>query len=310
MISGPGRRRFRCATASRSMAAVIREPFVPGHEFGGWLSEDLPEAGLSKGTLVAVDPNHACGKCEQCRGGYANLCPNVAFIGAPPHDGAMTERLWVPRHQIVPLPSELTPTDAVMLEPLGVAIHAVDLAKPRLLEQVTVLGSGPIGLLIMQVLRVAGAGQVFAIDPQAHRREMAARLGAVRTAESLPALQDAIGAAGTTLVIEATNAPEGFRDAVRATRIGGRIVLVGIPDGDEYLLPASEARRRGLKIKFARRMGDVYSRAIHLVRHRMVDVASLVTRQFDLADAPEAFRLHAENAPGMVKSLIMPNAVR
>ena len=287
-------------------SAAIHEPFVPGHEFGGWLTEDLPELGLARGALVAVDPNHACGHCAQCREGHPNLCPNVEFIGAPPHDGAMTERIWVPRSQIVPLPETMTPLEAVMLEPLGVAIHAVDLAKPRLLERVTVLGCGPIGLLILQVLKQAGAGEMLAVDPQAHRRDMAMRLGAAHAAGSLAELQDRTAGEGTTLVVEATNAPEGFRDAVRAARIGGRIVLVGIPDGDTYTLPAAEARRRGLKIKFARRMGEVYPRAIALVAQKRVDVAAIVTRSFDLEEAADAFRLHAENAPGLVKSLITP----
>ena len=77
-------------------SAQIREPFVPGHEFGGWLTEDVAELGLSRGALVAVDPNKACGHCAHCHAGHANLCPNVEFIGAPPFDGAMTERIWVP----------------------------------------------------------------------------------------------------------------------------------------------------------------------------------------------------------------------
>ena len=105
--------------------------------------------------------------------GYFNLCPNVQFFGAPPFDGAMTARLWAPTSQIVKLPPALTPLDAVMLEPLGVAMHAVDLAKPRLLERVAVLGAGPIGLLILQVLKAAGAGEICVSEPQAHRREMA-----------------------------------------------------------------------------------------------------------------------------------------
>ena len=96
------------------------------------------------------------------------------------------------------------------------------------------------------------------------------------------------------------------RDAVLAARIGGRVVLVGIPDGDTYTLPASEARRRGLKIKFSRRMGEVYPRAIALVAAGKVDVATLVTHEVGLEEAPEAFRRHAENAPGVVKSLIYP----
>jgi L-iditol 2-dehydrogenase len=288
-------------------AALIRRPFVPGHEFGGYLCEDIEELGLRQGALVAVDPNKACGHCEFCKRNYPNLCPNVEFIGAPPFDGAMTERIWVPRSQIVPLPQAFTPLDAVMLEPLGVAIHAVDLAKPRLLERVALLGCGPIGLLILQVLRAAGAGDVLAVDPQEHRRAMAARLGAVRTGASVEDIREWTGREGCSLVLEATNSPAGFRDAVLAAKIGGCVVLVGIPDGDIYTLPAAEARRRGLKIKFARRMGEVYPRAIELVAKGIVDVASLVTHEISLDEAPGAFRGHADNAPGVIKTLIYPN---
>jgi L-iditol 2-dehydrogenase len=150
-------------------SAVIQSPFVPGHEFAGYLCEDLDED-LPRGSLVAVDPNKACGCCPWCREGHPNLCPNVEFIGAPPFDGAMTQRIWVPRSQIVPLPAGIDPLGAVMLEPLGVAIHAVDLAKPRLLERVALLGAGPIGLLILQVVRSSGAGEVLVVDPLDHRR--------------------------------------------------------------------------------------------------------------------------------------------
>ena len=288
-------------------AASIQSPFVPGHEFGGWLENDLPELGLARGTLVAVDPNDACGDCAWCHAGHGNLCPNVKFIGAPPHDGAMTQRIWVKPKLIVPLPQGFTPLDAVMLEPLGVAIHAVDLARPKLLERVTVIGCGPIGLLIIQVLRAAGAGDILAADPQAHRRDMARALGATHAAQNVKELAALTKGEGTALVLEATNAPEGFRDAVRATRIGGRIVLVGIPDGDTYTMPAAEARRRALNIKFARRMGHVYPRAIQLVASGKVDVVSMVSHRFALDEAPDAFARHAANEPGMVKSLIFPN---
>lgn len=222
-------------------SAAIKSPFVPGHEFGGRLEQDLPQLGLGRGTLVAVDPNRACGTCAHCHAGHPNLCPNVQFIGAPPIDGAMAHRIWVPRSQVVPIPARFSALDAVMLEPLGVAIHAVDLAKPRLLERVAVLGCGPIGLLILQVLKVAGAGEVFAIDPQPHRRAMAERLGAAGMGATVAELHAWTGGEGAPLVIEATNAPLGFRDAVLAARIAGRIVLVGIPDGDTYTLPASDA---------------------------------------------------------------------
>ena len=287
-------------------SALIRAPFVPGHEFGGYLSEDLDGLGLARGSLVAVDPNKACGHCEWCREGYANLCPNVEFIGAPPFNGAMTTKIWVPQSQIIPLPAGFDPLQAVMLEPLGVAIHAVDLAKPRLLERVAVIGCGPIGLLLIEVLKVAGAGEIVAADPLPHRRALAEKLGAAQVYSSAAELVEASNGC-CTLVMEATNSPNGFRDAVTATRIGGRIVLVGIPDGDIYNLNAADARRRGLKIKFARRMGEVYPRAIALVAAGRVDVASIVSHRVSLSETPGVFHALANNAPGYNKVLIYPN---
>jgi L-iditol 2-dehydrogenase len=284
-------------------AAVIRSPFVPGHEFGGYLYNDVDGLGLRRGQLVAVDPAKSCGRCEWCRDGHPNLCPEVEFTGAPPFDGAMTERIWAAKSQLVTLPESFDALDAVMLEPLGVAIHAVRLAKPQMLERVGVLGCGPIGLLIMQVLKAAGAGEVLACDPLPHRRAMAEKLGVDRVGDSSASLVE-WSKGGCPLVLEATNSPFGFRDAVSASRIGGRIVLVGIPDGDTYTLPAADARRRGLKIKFARRMGDVYPLAIQFLAAGKVDVRSIVTHRVGLEEAPGVFAALAANAPGYGKALI------
>jgi L-iditol 2-dehydrogenase len=288
-------------------SALIRGPFVPGHEFSGSLSRDVPHLGLKAGDLVAVDPNKSCGECEYCRAGHTNLCPRVEFIGAPPFQGAMAEQIWVRDSQLVKIPLDFTPLQAAMLEPLGVAIHAVDLAKPKNGERVAVLGCGPIGLLVMQVLKALGQHEIIAVDPLEHRRVMASKLGADLALDRAEDVSGVTGTEGCPLVIEATNSPDGFRDAVLASKIGGRIVLAGIPDGNIYTLPAAEARRRGLKIKFARRMGEVYGRAIDMVARGLVDVVSVVTNEIGLNAGPEAFRDHAANVPGLVKTIIYPN---
>ena len=287
-------------------SAIIHDPFIPGHEFGGHLIEDVPELGLGRGAL-AVDPNRACGRCEWCLEGHRNLCPNVEFIGTPPFNGAMTRQIWVPKSQIVALPEGMDALEAAMLEPLGVAIHAIDLAKPRLLEPVSLLGAGPIGLLILQVLKIAGAGEVHVIEPLAHRRAAALGLGAMAVFPTADEFVSGPGKVGRPLVIEATNSPLGFQDAVRASRIGGRVVLAGIPDGDAYTLSGSEARRRGLKIKFVRRMGDDYPRAIDLVTSGRVNVRAIVTHRESLDAAPELFKALAQNQPSYVKALLYPN---
>ncbi|MGK9167319.1 alcohol dehydrogenase catalytic domain-containing protein [Inquilinus limosus] len=288
-------------------AAQVRRPFVPGHEFAARLAEDRPDLGLAAGQLVAVDPARPCGRCEWCHRGHHNLCPDTVFAGAPPQNGAMTERITARPDQILAVPERFTPTQTVMLEPLGVSIHAIDLAKPRLLETVAVLGCGPIGLGILQLLKLSGVGRIWAIDPLDYRAAAARRLGADATAPSYRAVLDDTDGRGADLVIEATNAPEGFQHAAEAAAIGGRIVLVGIPEGDRYTVEASLIRRKGLKIKTSRRMGNVYPRAIALVAAGRVDVDALVSHHFDLDQTAEAFAMQADYRDHAMKSIVHPN---
>lgn len=288
-------------------SAAINKPFIPGHEFAGWVVNDRPELGLHSGQLVAIDPAKPCGHCEWCVRGHVNLCPNIEFLGAPPYDGALTENLSVRPEQIFTLPEAFDVARAVMLEPLGVGIHAMDLAKPRLLETVAILGCGPIGLCLLQLARLAGVSRVYAIDPVDYRAQAAKRLGADEIAGDREAIQDWTGGRGVDLVLEATNSPVGFQHATDAARIGGRVLLVGIPDGNQYTLGASQARRKGLNIKFARRMGHVYPRAIQLIAEGLVDVDSIVTHRFALEQSGDAFELQTQCLDGALKSIILPN---
>jgi len=283
-------------------------PFVPGHEFSAVLREDDEQLRLSAGARLAVDPARACGRCEWCRRAHENLCPHVSFTGAPPLDGALTETIPIGREQLFPVPQHFSAVQTLMLEPLGVAIHAVDLAAPRLLESVAIIGCGPVGLKIAQLCRLAGVGQVFALDPLPYRAAAAAAQanGADRSGTSLQELHDWTGGRGADLVIEATNSPRGFNDAAEAACIGGRVVLVGIPDGNDYAeLDASLVRRKGLCIKLSRRMGHVMPRAIKLVDEGKVDVVSMVTHEFPLAEAPTAFARQESKEGEPLKSVIL-----
>lgn len=286
---------------------TIAAPFVPGHEFAGHVLEDRPELELRRGELVAVDPATPCGHCEWCHRGEINLCPNTMFMGAPPYPGAMAELVAVDPAQIVKVPQNFSVDQAMMLEPLGVAIHAIDLAKPRLAESVAVIGCGPIGLLMVALARHCGVGQIFAIDPVGYRAQAAGIEGADRVGADRGEIVGWTGGRGVDLVLEATNSPDGFQHAAEAVRIGGRVVLVGIPEGDRYGLVAGLARRKGLTAKFSRRMGHVYPRAIGLVARKSLNVERIVTHHFGLAEGARAFDLQAACADGALKSLIMPN---
>ena len=269
--------------------AHVRRPFVPGHEFGG-VTED--------GRRVAVDPAIPCAACPSCLAGQANLCLSVRFAGDGAYDGGLGEWIAWPERCLVPLPDSLTEADGAMLEPLGIAIHALDLAHLRLGARVGVFGCGPIGLLLVQLGRLAGA-RVFATDlaRRPHRLQAARALGAeVFAAEEGReggAIRDAAGGGGLDVALEAAGEQAAVDAAVEAVRPGARVVLVGIPVEARTSFVAGSARRKGLTLVLARRMGNVYARAVQLVASGRVDVRSLVTHRFPLAEIRAAFDLAA-----------------
>src|SRR5262249_31680159 len=119
-----------------------------------------------------------CGRCESCRRGHPNLCPTVRFAGHGAQDGGLRELVVWPDDLLHALPDEISDAGGAMLEPLGVAIHTVDLGHLRVGATVAVAGCGPIGLLVIQLVRALGATQVLAIEPLEHRRRAALEHGA------------------------------------------------------------------------------------------------------------------------------------
>jgi L-iditol 2-dehydrogenase len=289
---------------------VPQFPFVLGHEFAGEIAALGPGvAGPPIGTRVAVDPAIPCGHCEVCLEGNPNCCPTVRFPSSPPKPGALCEWYAHPAHLCVPLPDSLDFVDGVMLEPLGVSIHALALARIRPGDTVAVLGAGPIGLLILQLALHANASVVYVSEPVAERRALATGFGASAVCDpgaSDPAvwLLDETSGRGVDVVLEAAWGAEAVDQAVRMARYAGRVVLVGIPREDHVAFSANTARRKGLTLLMSRRMKHVYPRAIALVEHGLVDVRTLVTHRFPLEQAGEAFELVASLRDGVVKAII------
>jgi L-iditol 2-dehydrogenase len=285
--------------------ATLARPLVLGHEAAGVI-----EDGPRRGERVAIDPAIWCGTCRPCRDGYRNLCARIEFAGHGGQDGAMREYIAWPAHLLHPLPAGLGDADGAMLEPLGVAIHALDLGRVRLGAAAAVAGCGPIGLLLIQVLRAAGAGPVTAFDPRPHRRAAATRFGAaaaldpagLRTERDL----SQVAGEGVEVAFEMAGTDEAVRLAMLAARPGGRVVLGGIPAGDETTFQASVARRKGLTIAMVRRMNDVYPRAIGLAAAGRVALPPLVTGRFSLAQAPDA--MAAAAARTGLKVIVEPSA--
>ena len=246
---------------------------------------------------MAIDPAIPCLTCRACRDGYRNLCYRLKFSGHGETDGMMREFMAWPTTALHPLPDRVSDADGAMLEPLGVAIHSVDLGHLPFGGTASVIGCGPIGLLLIAVLKAAGASSVLAVEPLAHRREAAERLGADEVADSaafaveddlMRELTGAIGG-GVDVAFEAAGNNEGVELAMASVRPGGRVVLASIPGDDVIRFGASLARRKGLTIAMVRRMNEVYPRAISMAERGVVDLGSVVTSRTGLGEIPAAF---------------------
>jgi L-iditol 2-dehydrogenase len=257
--------------------AVLREPLVLGHEFAGVVAD-----GRRAGERVVLDPAIPCGRCALCLAGDGHLCAQVRFAGHGSTDGALRTLVAWPEQLVHRLPDSVADEAAPLLEPLGVALHAFDLGGAAAGTTAAVFGCGPLGLLIVQVLRVAGVQVEVAADPLAHRAAAARELGALRTEGSDVEVDVAFEAAGDDDAIDA---------AIATTRPGGRVVVVGIPDGDRSSFHAAAARRKELMLVFCRRMrASDLLRAIRLAGGGGIELGALVTSRYELADGPRAFR--------------------
>jgi len=265
--------------------STLKRPLVLGHEAAG-----ITEAGQR----VAIDPSIPCGTCEYCLRGNPNLCTNLRFAGHDMQDGALCDMLVWPSRCLVPLPNSLSVTDGALLEPLGVALHAVDLGKLKLGMRIGVFGCGPIGLLILQLARINGSIDIYYTEPLLHRADVARQLGGKEWTRGVE-VDVAFECAGVNQAVE---------DAILGGRPGGCVILVGIPEDNQTTFTASVARRKGLTIKLSRRMKHTYPRAIRLVEAGLIDIRSLVTHRFPLSKTAEAFAI-AQRREGL-KVIVEP----
>ena len=293
----------------------IAAPFILGHEFMGEviaLGDDALDGNhqpLRIGQRVAVEPAVPCWRCELCEHGHPNLCPNHFFYGLFPDDGALRERMTVGARNCFPMPDSLSDEAGPLLETLGVAIHALDLAKLSIGHTVAIIGVGPVGALITRVAVLAGAARIIVFDKLDWRLELARRFGAtdavnVNDCDAVAALKDITGGRGVDVAIEAAWSDHTVQQAAEMARFGGRLVIVGIAPDDKLTLQHSVARRKGLSIIMARRMKHTYPRAIELAASGKVRLDDLVSHQFQLPETAAAYASNAAYASGLNKVIL------
>ncbi len=298
----------------------ITEPMILGHEFSARIIAVSPDAknengeSLEVGMRVAVEPHVSCGACEQCLEGNPNLCPTHYFYGVFPDHGALCERMIVRESNCFPIPDSVSNDSGALLEPLGVAIHSLDLAKLRIGDSVAIIGCGSIGSLIARLALMAGASKVYAFDLLKWRTDFAKQWGVeaytVNPHDAPALINDLTNGRGVDVAIEAAWSNHTVEQSVQMVRYGGRLVMVGIPPDDHFSFGHSLARRKGLTIRLARRMKHTYPRAIALASGNspLVPLDDLASHLFPLDDCPSAFQQAAQYVPGLIKALVHVNS--
>ena len=291
-------------------------PIIMGHEAAGVIAEVGEEVERAKvGDRVTFDSTIFCGECEPCQRGAVNLCESRRVLGVSCGDyrqhGAFAEFVAVPARILFSLPKDFPFEHAALIEPVSVAVHAVGRLGIQSGERAVVVGSGMIGLLVIQALRVAGCSEVIAVDIDPGRLKLAKELGASETIDSqhtnaIARVMELTQGEGTDIAVEVVGNAPALATAIGSVRRGGRVGLVGNLAA-EVPFPLQAVVTREITLFGSCSSAGEYSRAIELVASGQIQVAPLISAIAPLAEGPQWFeRLYARE-PGLMKVVLQPN---
>lgn len=269
-----------------------RPPLILGHEATGIVAQTGADVtDVKPGDRVLLPAVLPCGSCAACRTGRENICLNLRMFGNDV-DGAYAEYVRAPAKDVFILPDEIPLVEgSIIADAVTTPYHAVkNRAEVRPGDYVVVYGCGGVGLNVVQFARLAG-GIVIAVDLADEKLEHALRLGATATLNPAretggigKAVRKLTGGAGADIALEAIGNPATMKDAFSTLRPGGRLVVVGYSD-HEVALNAGRIMYREMEIRGSLGCRPVdYPRVIELARSGRIEVASLVTARFPLAE--------------------------
>lgn len=290
-------------------------PIIMGHEATG----EIIQVGSAvsewrRGDRVTFDSTIYCGKCFFCWRGDINCCDNRRVIGVScsdyRQDGAFAEYVAVPQHIIYRLPDRITFERAALVEPLSVALHAVNITQVRLNDSAAVVGAGMIGLLLIQALRAASCGQILAIDIDQSRLDLACRLGADRGLRSdIPDVAQQVlsmtSRRGADLVFDAVGIASTVKLAVQCARKRGVVALIGnIAASIDF--PLQFMVTRGLTLLGSLASRGEYPAALQMIERGEINVDPLISAIAPLAKGPAWFDRLYRREPGLLKIVLTP----
>jgi L-iditol 2-dehydrogenase len=296
------------ATGRIGDQVISQYPFILGHEGSG---EILDGAGhFAKDMPIYVEPAISCHRCDQCLAGRENTCRNLKFLGNPLEQaGCMSDEILMPPECIMPIPKWMGLEEAVLLEPLSIAIYSVLRSGVESGCSATIIGAGPIGLSVLLALRDRGARQVLVSEPVPARLQAAQRLGA--DAVFSPGEDGAAAAitqeseGGVDVAFDCAGTQEAIDDATLSLKPGGTLVLIGITENPGRLTYNPHLmRRREITVVNIRRQNKCVDRAIAVLQNRRDAARILITHRFPPTKAAEAFDMVHHKVNGAIKALI------
>ena len=287
---------------------LVEQPIVLGHECSGVVEALGPGVThLEVEDHVAIEPGYPCRHCRYCKEGRYNLCPNVTFMATPPVDGAFTEYVAWPADFVFKLPKSVSLEEGALLEPFCVGLHAVRRSKAEPGKTAVILGTGTIGLMILQAARAYGLTSLVGVDIDHHRLELAGRLGACLTIDST--CQDVIkamaefGLSSVNTVFDAAGVPSTLALGPQLVESGGRIVWVGMAE-EPASIPVSELIFKEVDIITTFRSVAEFPLGIRLFESGLVRPAPMITHRFPFDQLEQALNITYQRADGAIKVLI------
>lgn len=289
---------------------IVNSPIVLGHECAGEVVEAGSRVmGIKQGDTVALEPGYTCGKCEFCKTGRYNLCPDVVFMATPPYDGAFTEYIAYPADMAFKLPDGMGTVEGALIEPLAVGFHAASQGGARIGQSAAILGAGCIGLVTMMTLRAMGVTEIYMSDIMPKRLEKAKELGAsaVYKADSVDvakSINEATGGRGVDMVFETAGSRAATQQTVELVSRGGRIVLVGVAPDATFPFDFGQLISKEAGINTVFRYRNMYPPAIKAVAKGLIPLGNIVTDVFKFNEIDKAMKYSIENKKDVVKGVI------
>jgi L-iditol 2-dehydrogenase len=263
----------------------LRQPTVLGHEGAGVVIAAGEAANIAVGTAVAIEPALPCRECPTCLSGRYNVCATGTCFGSPPTDGLFARHVVVPAAALHALPDSVPAEIGAAIEPLAVAVWAVERAQVQAGHRVLITGAGPIGLLVAQVAAVRGAAEIIVTDVNDDRLAVAAKFGATRTINTA---NEGLDLKGMDRLIECSGNPRALSDGIYTLGPAARATVVGQARPTVDGIPLGYLQRYEIDLVTAFRYAHAFPTAIELASAGKVDLRSIITSTYPLADAAAA----------------------